>query len=731
MSKITIDKLEFRNLFSYGNTWQSFEPVEGISHISGERLDSGRRNFTGKTSLLRIIPYALYGKVDKILKADIVNWKNRREGEVKIHLTKDKDKITIHRGIKPDILDVSVNGISVERLADKRDFQALIENDILGVDYNTFMHLVYQDASSHISVLNAPKPIKRKFIEILFGLEYFTTLGEKANKKKNELEKKIISFESEQRECQNAINSSTETIKRYEKEISEIPDRTSEVEKINKNIKELSDFIEEKSDEHQYNTEKLTTLESSLYDKEKEDSGINANISTLRKQFRSIPNVDTSEYDKIQEQIEELEEKLKTFNIKSKEEIEELKTKRDNVYDSSGNIRTEIGILKNRIKNYKEEKEKYKEKRDTDIGAECPTCLQKVDKDHLVDTYQEMIDNINIDIENTEKEKKEKSIEYKKSTDEYEKLSNNIRTYEKEKEDFYKIKDSISEKKVRLSELKSDIEKKEQKEKLKKEIELLLIEKEKIETKIDSISYDIEELEKRINSILVLQNKLQSYEDKKETLSEKIKYENKQRKRAEIYIEEENKKIDELKKLLLSITKKIETTNTLIDYMTVTKSLCKDEEVKQAAISHILPILNKKINEYLADAGVDFFIILSDWLDVDIKGPGRHGGKYANLSGAERKSLDLATQIAFLDIGKIYSPNTFDVLILDEILDSSVDSDGLINLMKIIQKKQLEDDSKVLIVSHKKELGEIKEIFDAEYKIVYDGYSYIQKEDNV
>jgi DNA repair exonuclease SbcCD ATPase subunit len=74
---IDVLEIKFKNLFSYGNQWTTFEFKEGISFITGKHKYNDRRNFTGKSSLLKIVPFALFGKVPGLTKANLINWKNK------------------------------------------------------------------------------------------------------------------------------------------------------------------------------------------------------------------------------------------------------------------------------------------------------------------------------------------------------------------------------------------------------------------------------------------------------------------------------------------------------------------------------------------------------------------------------------------------------------------------------------------------------------------------------
>jgi energy-coupling factor transporter ATP-binding protein EcfA2 len=74
------------------------------------------------------------------------------------------------------------------------------------------------------------------------------------------------------------------------------------------------------------------------------------------------------------------------------------------------------------------------------------------------------------------------------------------------------------------------------------------------------------------------------------------------------------------------------------------------------------------------------------------------------LSGGEMRSVDLALQFAFLDISRVQTSLFPDILVTDEIFDSSIDYTGLANIMRIIKAKQIEDHSKIFLVTHREEV---------------------------
>lgn len=106
-------------------------------------------------------------------------------------------------------------------------------------------------------------------------------------------------------------------------------------------------------------------------------------------------------------------------------------------------------------------------------------------------------------------------------------------------------------------------------------------------------------------------------------------------------------------------------------------------------------------------------------LDVDIKGPGIRNATYESLSGGERRGIDIALQLSLLDIARNQAGLFPDMLVFDELLDSSIDGTGMDQIMKIIKIKQKEFGGKIFIISHRSEID--AELIDNEYKILKEG----------
>lgn len=156
---------------------------------------------------------------------------------------------------------------------------------------------------------------------------------------------------------------------------------------------------------------------------------------------------------------------------------------------------------------------------------------------------------------------------------------------------------------------------------------------------------------------------------------------------------------DELKQEL----KKLEDTREEISHhkavLDVASVLLKDTGIKTKIIRQYVPIMNKLINKYLA--AMDFFVNfeLDESFSETIKSRHRDEFTYASFSEGEKLRIDLALMFTWRAIAKLRNSASTNLLIMDEVFDSSLDSAGTEEFLKILES--LTQDTNTFIISHK------------------------------
>jgi len=128
-------------------------------------------------------------------------------------------------------------------------------------------------------------------------------------------------------------------------------------------------------------------------------------------------------------------------------------------------------------------------------------------------------------------------------------------------------------------------------------------------------------------------------------------------------------------------------------------TLLKDTGIKTKIIKQYLPIMNKLINKYLT--AMDFFVNfnLNENFEETIKSRHRDVFSYASFSEGEKMRIDLALLFTWRQIAKLKNSTNTNLLILDEVFDSSLDGVGTEEFMKLLNT--LDNNTNVFVISHK------------------------------
>ena len=146
--------------------------------------------------------------------------------------------------------------------------------------------------------------------------------------------------------------------------------------------------------------------------------------------------------------------------------------------------------------------------------------------------------------------------------------------------------------------------------------------------------------------------------------------------------------------------------NEQYNYNLVVGAMLKDTGIKTKIVKQYVPVINKLCNQYLQI--LDFFVSfnLDENFNETIRSRFRDDFSYASFSEGEKQRIDLALLFTWRQIANMKNSVSTNLLILDETFDSSLDHEGVDNLMKIIYT--LGNDTNVFVISHKGEVLEGK-----------------------
>jgi DNA repair exonuclease SbcCD ATPase subunit len=164
-------------------------------------------------------------------------------------------------------------------------------------------------------------------------------------------------------------------------------------------------------------------------------------------------------------------------------------------------------------------------------------------------------------------------------------------------------------------------------------------------------------------------------------------------------LEEENQKLKDLRVELDGYNQTYKELLIEKQYNEFASNLLKDTGIKTKIIKQYLPIMNKLINKYLT--AMDFFVNfnINENFEETIKSRHRDEFSYANFSEGEKMRIDLALLFTWRQIAKLKNSTNTNLLILDEVFDSSLDTVGTEEFLKLIH--EIGVDTNVFVISHK------------------------------
>jgi len=135
-------------------------------------------NGAGKSTVLDALTFVLFNKpFRKINKSQLVNTTNEREAIVEISLVINSRDYIIRRGIKPNIFDIIQNGVELNKEADDRAMQRLLEESILKLNYKSFTQIVILGSSTFVPFMQLTGTNRREVIEDLLDIRIFSAMN--------------------------------------------------------------------------------------------------------------------------------------------------------------------------------------------------------------------------------------------------------------------------------------------------------------------------------------------------------------------------------------------------------------------------------------------------------------------------------------------------------------------------------------------------------------------------
>lgn len=232
---ILFKRVRYKNFLSTGNNFTEIDLTRNAS-----TLVVGQ-NGSGKSTMLDAISFALFGKPHRnINKPQLVNSINQKKCVVEVEFTVNKNSFKIVRGIKPVVFEIWKDDIMINQSSHSKDYQKILEQNILKLNHKSFHQVVVLGSSSFIPFMQLSANHRRGVIEDLLDINVFSKMNVLLKEKMSELKSKLLDNEHERKILETKIESQKKYIR--------------DIEKINQ------DFAEEKNQRIREYLKEIETL---------------------------------------------------------------------------------------------------------------------------------------------------------------------------------------------------------------------------------------------------------------------------------------------------------------------------------------------------------------------------------------------------------------------------------------------------------------------------------------
>ena len=376
--------VRWKNFLSTGNNFTEIKlNKHKTTSISGE-------NGSGKTSMLDAIVFALFGKAYRNINIpQLPNSINKKDCMVELYFNIGENEYKIRRGLAPKIFEIYKNKILIDQDSKSKDYQRMLEEQILRMNYKSFCQVVILGSTNYIPFMRLTAAERRSVVENLLDINVFSTMNTLLKGKKSLLNEQLRVIEGKMEILKEKIDLQKDHIKLMEnqkikkeqetgnkqKELNDKKNKlSSEIEILEKNIEENLNKILHKDKEQNV----LNTLTSDLL-------LLSKSISKIEKEINSIEKLSTC-FVCSQDVDDEVKEKLKLTKI------QEL----DKQNKDFSTIEESLSKLKEKIKKYDDIQEILK--KDRSELSEAKASIRAIDqqlndiKVSVTDIAQEEID---------------------------------------------------------------------------------------------------------------------------------------------------------------------------------------------------------------------------------------------------------------------------------------------------------------------------------------------------
>lgn len=686
MKEVVFKKLTGKNFLSLGNVPVVFTFPKGINIITGYNFDMNDENGVGKTTLIQLFFWTLFGEPLSDLKKDeLINDINKKDcyGCLEFDIVKNgkTNSYKIERGIKPSYCKMWTNGDENKNLATipatNEHIQALISSTP-----NIFRNCIVLSMNNSVPFMAQGKTERKTFVESMFRLETLRFMEKMARDKYNELirqqelnlenqrllEQNKTAFSEKKDTFETAKKAKIEDLENRKREyVSEIVSYKTKIVSVDATeINRLRIDIETKTSEQKQLSSEINTLKSEIMSLERD-------LAPKRNELKKLTEALLAAKDTIKSQtadvtldksltIDEKEQTLKTMLADIPKQLLEVRSEMHRLNAENGNHRKTLDTIK-----------KY--------GAICTACQRPFSKDEQAQT--------------------QKQIEQLEQTIEANKTAMNKKVCEES---------SLDRKSTQISIMLDFIAKTKTVSALKKEVQekttgiaTKTSELEPLNKKAETIIEDLFQLNDKKSQLDNVANANRNFESQIANLEKFVKTVEsdieKARNEKNTFEEMIVKNQTKLDKTLESVA----STKTEIQIYDNIKFIVSEDGIKSYIIKKLIKVLNERIAYYLKTFESNAKLTFDEYFDDTLYNNKGLPKSYENFSGGERKRIDLACLFSFLDIRRIQGDVRFNVIFFDELLDTAISAKGCNFIFNVLKERLDLYNENSYVITHRKE----------------------------